>query len=115
VPGAEPRFRALTVGRHLLAAMRERLEGKQYVEGYVHALTHELKSPLAGIRGSAEMIEAGGEAMPAADLAVALPVAQVFVVALAELQAVIQGLGSDVSVTGVDSAAAARATMPALI
>jgi two-component system sensor histidine kinase CreC len=50
-----------------LAAMRERLEGKQYVEEYVHALTHELKGPLAGIRGSAEMLEAGGEAMPAAD------------------------------------------------
>ena len=28
VPGAEPRFRALTVGRHLLAAMRERLDDK---------------------------------------------------------------------------------------
>lgn len=50
-----------------LAAMREQLEGKQYVEEYVHALTHELKGPLAGIRGSAEMIEAGGETMPDAD------------------------------------------------
>jgi polyphosphate:AMP phosphotransferase len=28
VPGADPRFRALTVGRHLLAAMRERLDEK---------------------------------------------------------------------------------------
>lgn len=28
VPGAEPRFRALTVGRHLLAAMRARLDDK---------------------------------------------------------------------------------------
>jgi AMP-polyphosphate phosphotransferase len=28
VPGADPRFRALTVGRHLLAAMRERLDQK---------------------------------------------------------------------------------------
>ncbi|MBI5258186.1 MAG: polyphosphate:AMP phosphotransferase [Burkholderiales bacterium] len=28
VPGADPRFRALTVGRHLLAAMRERLDAK---------------------------------------------------------------------------------------
>ena len=50
-----------------LATMRERLEGKQYVERYVHALTHELKSPLAAIRGSAELVESGGEAMPAAD------------------------------------------------
>ncbi|HEX5648260.1 MAG TPA: two-component system sensor histidine kinase CreC [Steroidobacteraceae bacterium] len=50
-----------------LATMRERLEGKQYVEQYVHALTHELKSPLAAIRGSAELVEAGGERMPTAD------------------------------------------------
>jgi two-component system sensor histidine kinase CreC len=42
--------------------MREKLEGKQYVEQYVHALTHELKSPLAAIRGSAELLEAGGAA-----------------------------------------------------
>jgi len=40
-----------------LATMRERLEGKQYVEQYVHALTHELKSPLSAIRGSAELLE----------------------------------------------------------
>ena len=46
-----------------LDTMRERLEGKQYVEQYVHALTHELKSPLAAIRGSAELVETGGEAM----------------------------------------------------
>jgi two-component system sensor histidine kinase CreC len=52
-----------------LATMRERLEGKQYVEKYVHALTHELKSPLAAIRGSAELVESGGEAMPAVDRA----------------------------------------------
>ncbi|HET9693283.1 MAG TPA: two-component system sensor histidine kinase CreC [Steroidobacteraceae bacterium] len=52
-----------------LATMRDRLEGKQYVEQYVHALTHELKSPLAAIRGSAELVEAGGEAMPVADRA----------------------------------------------
>lgn len=52
-----------------LATMRERLEGKQYVEQYVHALTHELKSPLAAIRGSAELVESGGDAMPAVDRA----------------------------------------------
>jgi len=52
-----------------LATMRERLEGKQYVEQYVHALTHELKSPLAAIRGSAELVESGGEGMPAGDRA----------------------------------------------
>jgi two-component system, OmpR family, sensor histidine kinase CreC len=52
-----------------LATMRERLEGKQYVEQYVHALTHELKSPLAAIRGSAELVESGGDSMPADDRA----------------------------------------------
>ena len=33
--------------------MRTQLEGKAYVEHYVHTLTHELKSPLAAIRGAA--------------------------------------------------------------
>ncbi len=49
--------------------MRDRLEGKQYIEQYVHALTHELKSPLAAIRGAAELLETGadGRALPAAD------------------------------------------------
>ena len=31
--------------------MRTQLEGKAYVERYVQTLTHELKSPLAAIRG----------------------------------------------------------------
>jgi len=43
--------------------MRTELEGKAYVERYVHTLTHELKSPLAAIRGAAELLEAE---MPAA-------------------------------------------------
>src|SRR3546814_7140728 len=38
--------------------MRVRLEGKQYVEHYVHSLTHEMKGPLAAIRSSAELLEA---------------------------------------------------------
>ena len=41
-----------------LETMRDRLEGRQYVERYVHALTHELKSPLSAIRASAELLEA---------------------------------------------------------
>ena len=44
--------------------MREKLEGKQYVEQYVHALTHELKSPLAAIRGATELLE---QPLPDAD------------------------------------------------
>lgn len=42
---------------HALETMRDRLEGKQYVERYVHSLTHELKSPLTAIRGAAELLE----------------------------------------------------------
>lgn len=49
-----------------LETMRARLEGKQYVEQYVHALTHEMKSPLAAIRASAELLDAP---MPDADRA----------------------------------------------
>jgi len=41
--------------------MRTELEGKHYVEKYLHALTHELKSPLAAIHGAAELL---GEDMP---------------------------------------------------
>ena len=39
-----------------LATMRERLDGKQYVEHYVQTLAHEMKSPLAAIRGAAEIL-----------------------------------------------------------
>ncbi|MGB1239827.1 MAG: two-component system sensor histidine kinase CreC, partial [Pseudomonadales bacterium] len=46
--------------------MREQLEGKEYVEKYVHALTHELKSPVSAIKGAAEIID---EQMPAAERA----------------------------------------------
>jgi len=42
---------------HALETMRTQLEGRQYVEQYVHTLTHEMKSPLAAIRGSAELLE----------------------------------------------------------
>ncbi len=54
-----------------LETMRDRLEGKQYVEQYVHTLTHEMKSPLAAIRGSAELLEEapGEHAMSEADRA----------------------------------------------
>jgi two-component system sensor histidine kinase CreC len=36
--------------------MRVALEGKDYVERYTQTLTHELKSPLAAIRGAAELL-----------------------------------------------------------
>lgn len=47
-----------------LERMREQLEGKAYVEQYAQVLTHELKSPLAAIRASAELLE---DELPAAD------------------------------------------------
>lgn len=37
--------------------MRVALEGKDYAERYVQSLTHELKSPLAAIRGAAELLQ----------------------------------------------------------
>jgi two-component system, OmpR family, sensor histidine kinase CreC len=37
--------------------MRLKLEDKAYVENYVHTLTHELKSPLAAIRGASELLQ----------------------------------------------------------
>jgi two-component system sensor histidine kinase CreC len=46
--------------------MRTRLEGRDYIEGYVRALTHELKSPVAAIRGAGELLQ---DDLPAADRA----------------------------------------------
>lgn len=62
VPQAHGEFGVLG---QALATMREKLEGKQYVEAYVHALTHELKSPLAAIRGSAELLDDDAQRMSA--------------------------------------------------
>ncbi|MDQ1921401.1 two-component system sensor histidine kinase CreC [Massilia pseudoviolaceinigra] len=52
-----------TLGR-ALEAMRHQLEGKEYVEELMHTLAHELKSPIAAIQGSAELMQ---EDMPAAE------------------------------------------------
>ncbi len=41
--------------------MRQKLEGKQYIEQYVQSLTHEMKSPLSAIRSAAELL---GEDLP---------------------------------------------------
>lgn len=45
-----------TLGR-ALENMRESLDGKSYVENYTQILTHELKSPLAAIRASSELLQ----------------------------------------------------------
>ncbi len=47
-----------------MQAMRIRVEGREYIEAYVRALTHELKSPLAAIRGAGELLQ---EPLPEAD------------------------------------------------
>ncbi len=39
-----------------IESMRMALEGKEYVERYVHTLTHEIKSPLSGITGASELL-----------------------------------------------------------
>ena len=39
-----------------LESMRTALDGKTYIEEYVQTLTHELKAPVAGIRGAAELL-----------------------------------------------------------
>lgn len=45
-----------------LEAMRNKLEGKEYVEEVMHTFAHEMKSPIAAIQGSAELLQ---EEMPA--------------------------------------------------
>ncbi len=52
--GGGPELRALA---EAVETMRNRLEGRDYVERYVHTLTHEMKSPLAAIAGAAELLQ----------------------------------------------------------
>jgi len=47
--------------RTAFAEARDTLVGRSYVDQYVQTLAHELKSPLAGIRGAAELLR---EPMP---------------------------------------------------
>lgn len=62
-----PRLGAeLAVLASAVSKMRNQIDGKAYVEEYIHALTHEMKSPVAAIRGAAELLD---EAMPAAERA----------------------------------------------
>jgi two-component system sensor histidine kinase CreC len=42
---------------HAVETMRESLEGRRYAERYTQTLTHEMKSPLAAIRGAAELLQ----------------------------------------------------------
>ncbi|OWQ44873.1 two-component system sensor histidine kinase CreC [Roseateles noduli] len=49
---------------HAMDAMRERLDGRERLEHMARALTHELKSPLAALRGAGELLQ---EELPGAD------------------------------------------------
>lgn len=59
-PQKKLHFWAASELNNLLAAidkMRQELAGKNYIERYVHSLTHELKSPLTAIKASAEILQ----------------------------------------------------------
>jgi two-component system sensor histidine kinase CreC len=66
--GERPPKPKIGIGREVntlagaLDSMRDSLEDRKYVERYIRNLTHEMKSPLAAIRGAAELID---EDMPA--------------------------------------------------
>ena len=47
-----------------ISNMRSQLDGKEYVENYIHGLTHELKTPITSIRGAVELMT---EEMPEKD------------------------------------------------
>jgi two-component system sensor histidine kinase CreC len=47
-----------------ISHMRSQLDGKEYVENYIHGLTHELKTPITSIHGAVELLS---EDMPRED------------------------------------------------
>ncbi|NQW99997.1 two-component system sensor histidine kinase CreC [bacterium] len=65
--GERPPKPKIGIGREVntlaraLDSMRDVLEGRRYAERYIQTLTHEMKSPLAAIRGAAELLD---EEMP---------------------------------------------------
>lgn len=65
--GERPPKPRIGIGREVntlaraLDSMRDALEGRRYAERYIQTLTHEMKSPLAAIRGAAELLD---EEMP---------------------------------------------------
>ncbi|MEX1048143.1 MAG: two-component system sensor histidine kinase CreC [Akkermansiaceae bacterium] len=68
--GERPAKPRIGIGREVntlaraLDSMRDSLEGRRYAERYIQTLTHEMKSPLAAIRGAAELLD---EEMPVKD------------------------------------------------
>jgi two-component system sensor histidine kinase CreC len=62
-PSVAPASRAREIAElsRAFEEMRDALEGRQHVERYTQTLAHEVKAPLAAIRGAAELLD---EAMP---------------------------------------------------
>jgi two-component system sensor histidine kinase CreC len=62
-PSVPPTSRAREIAElsRAFEEMRDTLEGRQHVERYTQTLAHEVKAPLAAIRGAAELLD---EAMP---------------------------------------------------
>lgn len=57
--GALPALGSSEIGAlgEAVGEMQSKLEGKNYIEDYVRSLTHEMKGPLTGIRGAAEILK----------------------------------------------------------
>lgn len=57
--GNKPKFwdKRLTQLSDDIENLRQQLDGKAYVEGYVHSLTHELKTPITSIHAAAEILK----------------------------------------------------------
>lgn len=55
----KPQFMApeLTQLRLTLEEMKEKLDGKKYIENYIYTLTHELKSPLSSIIAATDILQ----------------------------------------------------------
>lgn len=62
-PASPPQSRAREIAElgRAFEEMRDSLEGRQHVERYTQTLAHEVKAPLAAIRGAAELMD---ETMP---------------------------------------------------
>jgi len=64
VPPPHSRATEIAALARAFEEMRDALEGRQHAERYTQALAHEVKAPLAAIRGAAELL---GEDLPAAE------------------------------------------------
>ena len=87
--------------------MRRKLEGKAYVEETVTNLSHELKTPLAAIRGAAELLEDGAVHDPVACARFLANIQQ----EIARLDGIVDGL---LQLARLESAPVCRSQLPPL-